>query len=252
MQINTIIIDDEPKNREVVKLKVERLCPEINIVDLAANAEEGYQKIMEHNPDLLFLDISMPQESGLEMLKRFEDINFEIVFVTGYNDYALEALKVSAVDYLLKPVLDDDLINAVQKVKDRINGKGRVTRYDVLKHNINQKGSQDTKVAIPSNNAYDFVEVKDIIRCEGWQKYTKVYFVDGSQVVSSYNIGVFKEMLIHYDFFACHKSHLVNKIHIRKYFKEGIITMIDNSEVPVSRRKKDEFITEVLNDLKLK
>lgn len=252
MNIKTILIDDEPKNREVIKLKAKRLSPEIEIVATASNAAEGYEKIVAHEPDLIMLDISMPAESGLDMLKRFDEINFEIIFVTGYNEYALDALKVSAVDYLLKPVLDDDLLHAIEKVKMRLEQKDQKSRYGVLRHNIDQNGSQETKVAIPSNNAYDFVQIKEIIRCEGWQKYTKVFFLDGSQVISSYNIGIFKEMLGGYGFFACHKSHLINENHIKKYYKDGMIEMIDNSEIPVSRRKKDEFITQVLNNIKLK
>lgn len=252
MNIKTILIDDEVKNREVIKLKLNNSCKDVQIIDDASSASEAYEKIVKHKPDLIFLDISMPGESGLEMLSRFAVIDFEIIFVTGYNDYALDALKVSAVDYLLKPVLDIDLINAVNKAKNKIINKDRAQQYEVLKHNLDNVGGQETKLAIPGANAYDFVMIGDIIRCEGWQKYTRVYFVDGREIVSSYNIGVYKELLSSYNFYACHKSHLININHIKKYYKEGILEMIDKSQVPVSRRKKDEFLNTVLSEIRLK
>jgi len=251
MKVKTILIDDEDKNRQVIKLKLENNCPEIEIVGMAASAPEAYQLIIDKKPDLIFLDISMPGESGFEMLKRFTQVSFEIIFVTGYNDYALDALKVSAIDYLLKPVLDIDLINAVQKAKLKIRNKSKAERYEILQHNLNNIGDQDTKLAIPGTQVYNFVQIKDIIRCEGWQKYTRIHFVDGSQIVSSYNLGVYKELLANYGFYVCHKSHIINMSHISKYYKEGKVEMSNGSQVPVSRRKKDEFLTTVLDKIML-
>lgn len=252
MKITTLLIDDEDKNRHVIKLKLENSCPDIDIIGEAASAPEAYKMIIDKKPDLIFLDISMPGESGFEMLKRFSTIPFEIIFVTGYNDYALDALKVSAVDYLLKPVLDIDLIKAVDKAISKILNKDKAHRYEILQHNLDHIGKQDTKLAIPGTQVYDFVQIRDIIRCEGWQKYTRIHFANGTQIVSSYNIGVYKELLIKYGFYVCHKSHIINMSHIVKYYKEGIVEMADGSNVPVSRRKKDEFLTTVLNEIKLK
>jgi len=252
MTIKTILIDDEQKNRDVIRLKLERNCPEIEIIAFAESAAEGYDKIQKLKPELIFLDISMPGETGLQMLKRFDSINFEIIFVTGYNDYALDALKMSAVDYLLKPVLDKDLIRAVGKAKLKLQNKDKAKRYEILQHNIDNVGEQDTKLAIPGTQVYDFVKIKDIIRCEGWQKYSRIHFVDGTQIVSSYNLGVYKELLDNYGFYVCHKSHIINMSHIVKYYKEGIVEMSDGSQVPVSRRKKEEFLTTVLDEIKLR
>jgi two-component system LytT family response regulator len=249
--IKTIIIDDEAKLREVLRIKLEQCCPEIDILDLAHNAEDAYNKIKLHEPQLIFLDINMPGETGFELLNRFQKINFEIIFATGYNEYALDALKVSAVDYVLKPIKNEDLIAAVNKAVIRIKDREKIEKYDVLKHNINNLGNQSAKVAIPGSSSIDFVTISEIIRCEGWNKYTKIHLKDQNVIVSSYNIGVFKDMFKPYDFYSTHKSHIVNKRYIKKYIKEGSLIMIDNSEVPLARRRKEEFTEHILKTLKL-
>ncbi len=252
MKINALIIDDESKLREVLRIKLQQYCPEIDVIDTASNAPEAFEKITNLQPKLIFLDISMPGESGFDLLDRFEKINFEIIFVTGFNDYALDALKVSAIDYLLKPVITEDLVKAVEKAKERINEREKIELYHILKHNLNHLGDQDTKIAIPGANSYDFVEINKIVRCEGWQKYTRIYLLDGSCIVSSYNLGVFKDMLENYDFYCTHKSHLINKKYISRYLKEGTVVMSDAANVPVARRKKEEFVEKVLKNIMLK
>jgi len=247
--INTytaLIIDDEAKLREVLKIKLEQYCPMIKVLDTAENVQQAYSKIKELQPQLIFLDIAMPGESGFDLLDKFSDINFEIIFVTGYNEYALDALKVSAVDYVLKPVKTEDLVHAVQKATARIEDRGKIEKYDVLKHNLHHIGDQNTKITIPGTEAYEFVKMSDIIRCEGWQKYTKMYLRSGEVLVSSYNLGVFKEMLESYEFFSTHKSHLINKKEIVRYLKDGTVVMSDDSHVPVARRRKEEFVSQVV------
>lgn len=246
---NALIIDDELKLREVLKLKLEQHCPEINVMDQAVDIHDGYTKIQALKPQLIFLDISMPGGSGFDLLDKFEDIDFEIIFVTGFNEYALDALKVSAVDYVLKPVKTGDLIEAVKKATDRIDQRQIIDKYQILKHNVQHIGDQQTKIAIPGAQAYEFVRIEDIVRCEGWQKYTKIHLMSGDVIVSSSNIGVFKEMLSSYDFFSTHKSHLINKKHISKYIKDGTVIMADSSNVPVARRRKESFMEQVVKYL---
>lgn len=241
-----LIIDDEPKIRKVLQIKLEQYCKDIEVIDTAGNIHEGFDKINSLKPELIFLDISMPGGTGFDLLDKFDCIDFEVIFVTGFNDYVLDALKVSAVDYLLKPVVTEDLITAVDKAKERIANREKIEKYTILKHNLDHLGDQDTKLAIPGANAYDFVKISDIVRCEGWQKYTKIYLQDGTCIISSYNIGVFKNMLENYAFFSIHKSHLINTKRIFRYLKEGTVVMSDESNVPVSRRKRDEFVDQVL------
>ncbi len=244
-----IIIDDEPKLREVLQIKLRKHCPTIEIVSSAIDAPDAYDKITEYNPDLIFLDIAMPGESGFDLLDRFTDIRFEVIFVTGYNEYALDALKISAVDYLLKPVNTADLIAAVEKATSRIEARTKIDKYEVLKHNLHNIGDQNTKISIPGSDAYEFIRIGDIIRCEGWDKYTRIHLKSGAVVVSSYNLGVFRDMLESYHFFTTHKSHLINTTEITRYLKDGTVVMSDDSKVPVARRRKEEFMNLVVKSL---
>ena len=245
MEYTAIIVDDEPKLREVMDIKLKQYCPQINIIGKASNASEAYQLITEKEPDIVFLDIAMPGESGFDLLERFDEIKFQLIFATGFNEYALDALKISAVDYILKPINTEDLINAVEKALNNLNTKQKVDHYEVLKHNLKNVGKQNTRIALASTDAYDFIKVSEIIRCEGWQKYTKIHIIDSKTIISSYNIGVYKDMLAGYGFYSCHKSHLINENLIDRYLKEGIIVMSDGSEVPVSRRRKEEFLEKI-------
>jgi len=174
-----------------------------------------------------------------------------VIFVTGFNTYAMEAMQANAVDYILKPIKTDHLISAVQKVSKKLESKGTIKKYEKLKHLLSPNQSKQTKIAIPGNEAYDFVKIEDIVRCEGWQKYTRIYLNDGSMLVSSYNIGVFKDMLEKHHFYSIHKSHLINKKYIHKYHKDGTLVLSDGATVPVARRKKEQFIDQVFKILKL-
>ena len=251
-KIKTLIIDDEPKLRKVLSMKLMEYCKEVEVIGEAANVAEGFSEIITHNPDLIFLDISMPGGSGFDLIKKFEKINFEIIFVTGFNDYVLDAIRVSAVDYLVKPIITEDLIVAVEKANLRIQDKEALSKYKLLQYNLENVGDQESKIAIPGTSGYDIVVIKEILRCEGWQKYTKIHLEDQRVLTSSYNIGVFKKMLENYNFYTCHKSHLVNTKHISKYLKEGTLIMSDQSNIPVARRKREEFTSMILNNLILK
>ncbi|MEL6660436.1 MAG: LytTR family DNA-binding domain-containing protein [Bacteroidota bacterium] len=244
--IKAILVDDEPKLQRVLEVKLKRYCPGVEVVATARDVTEAMSVIARHQPDLVFLDIAMPGGSGFDLLRRLPRINFEVIFVTGFNDYALDALKISAVDYLLKPVNTEDLISAVEKALTRVSDRQKIQRYDNLQHNLRHLNDQETKVAIPGAKAYDFVPVKSIIRCEGWQKYTKIYLTDGTCLISSYNIGVFVNLLKSYGFYGVHKSHFINIQMIRQYQNDGMVIMRDGSEVPVARRKREAFVKEVV------
>lgn len=248
MKYKAVIIDDESKLRKVLEFKIKKLYSNIDIVGEAGNVNEAIDIIDMYTPDIIFLDIAMPGGSGFDLLDNYDHIDFEIIFVTGFNEYAIDALKLSATDYVLKPIRDEELQAAIDKAILKIDKDEKLKQYDVLRHNLLSSNRQEEKIAIPNNSDYFFVFIKDIIRCEGWQKYSKIFLTDGTNIVSSYNIGVYKELLESYGFISCHKSHLINRMHIKKYSKEGTVDMVDDSQVPVSRRKKDEFLQLLLNN----
>lgn len=241
-EIKAIIIDDEAKIRKVLEIKLERYCPQVQVTGMASNIRQGYQLIQRVQPDLVFLDISMPNGTGFDLLDRFREITFEIIFVTGYNDFVLDALRVSAVDYLLKPVQTEDLARAVGRAVAKITNRKKIADYDILKHNMDHLGRQSSKIVIPGAREYSFVKVSDIIRCEGWQKYTRIHLSDGACLVSSYNIGVFRDLLGSYGFMSVHKSHLINLQLIQSYHRSGEVIMQCGASVPVARRKREDFL----------
>ncbi len=240
MIYTAVIIDDEAKLREVLKIKVDRFCKDLTVVAQADSAQSGFEAIVQHEPDIVFLDISMPGGTGFDMLDKFDDFSFEIIFITGYDEYALEAFRVNAVDYILKPVRTEELVTAVNRALERIKNKNALTG----EYAFNRKDyPRKSKVAIPSDNEYHLVKVEQIILCKGWQRYSKVQLVNKEEIISSYPLGYFKLMLEKYGFIQVHKSYLVNKEHVVRYLKEGTVIMSDGTTVPVARRRRNEFLS---------
>jgi len=241
--MNVIIIDDEQSARNSILDKLKRFCLEMNVVAVADSAESGYNAIIEHSPDLVFLDIAMPIESGFDMLNKFNEINFEIIFITGFDRYAINAIEFSAIGYVLKPINIEELIKAVHNAKKRHKLKLENTRISNLLANLKNNNHSNHKIAIPSVSGLEYVKANDIIRFEGYQKLTKLFLIENKKITSSYNIGEFRKLLSEYNFYSPHKSHFINKHHIKKYLKEGTIIMSDDSAVPISKRRKSEFIS---------
>lgn len=242
MIVSAVLIDDEEKALQVLKQKLATYCPQVEVKGLASSAAEGYHLIKELKPQLVFLDVAMPEESGFNLLQRLPPLDFEIIFVTGYNTYALDAIRFSAVGYILKPIENEDLIAAVQKAARRISDKIDSERNRRLLENLLNPGHVRNRIGIPTEAGLEFVPTDEIVRCEGYQKYTKVYTLHQKEMLSSYNIGEFRKLLEGYGFFTTHKSHFINLSHIQRYDKEGTVVMVDGSNVPLSRRKKQEFL----------
>ena len=240
--IRAVLIDDESKAIEVLKQKLHTYCPEIQVIGTASTTELAYDLITANHPQLVFMDIAMPKENGFDLLRRLPNLNFELIFVTGFDSFALDAIKFCAIGYVLKPIENEELIDAVGKARRRIVEKLNSERNQQLLENMLNPGNSRNRIGIPTEAGLEFIPTEDIIRCEGFQKYTKVIALGRKILLSSYNIGEFRKLLERYGFYAPHKSHLINLHHISRYDKEGIVTMSDDSHVPVSRRKKQEFM----------
>lgn len=239
--IKAVIIDDEKKAAEVLAHKIHELDNSINVLAKINDAEDAIEYMNNHTIDLVFLDIEMPMKSGFDILKELNQLNFEIIFVTGYQNYAIQAIKFSAIGYILKPVDEDDLLAAIKHAKTKISEKKSNERNRHLLDNL-ILNNKDKKIGIPTMYGLEFVKLSSITRCEGLQKCTKVVIDGKDNIVSSYNIGEFIKLLGPYDFFATHKSHLINMSKIRTYMKEGTIHMEDDSVVPLARRRKQLFM----------
>jgi two-component system, LytTR family, response regulator len=241
--ITAIIVDDEPKSRDVLKTLLNRFCPEVEILAQAGSVQEAAVLIRQHNPDLLFLDIEMPGGNGLTLLESGSTGNAEVIFVTSYAHYAIPALRLSAVDYLLKPIEVEDLRAAVDRVAERKRNKVH-SNLQVLKENLAQ-GEMLQKIAIPGIQDVRFVKVNEIIRIEGDSNYSFIYVDGGEKVHSSRTLGDYEELLsAHRNFFRVHKTHLVNLNHVVKLIKTegGYLEMKDGSQVEISRRRKTEVL----------
>lgn len=238
-----IIIDDEAPIRDGLQLALEKVCPFLEIVGSAETCQKAFELVSEKNPDLVFLDIEMPDETGFDFLLRFKEVPFEIIFVTGYDSYAIKAIKCSAVDYLLKPVDELELVQAVNKVQHRLNTK-QANHNSVFINNLKNPNQQTNRIAIPKANGYEFIPVEEIVSCEGDGDNTKIHLSDKTSVYATKSLKNLLLILEDYNFSRIHQSHIINLHKMKRYFKGegGYVKMVDETIVNVSRRRKREFL----------
>lgn len=246
MKTTAILIDDEPKAIAILKNKLERLCPEVTIVDTTQDPKEGIQLIKTLKPQLVFLDIAMPEMSGFDVLQEFSNPDFEIIFVTAFDNYAIEAINHCAIGYLVKPVDNKTLVETVQKAVLNIEEKTALEKNKQLIENLGIQTFQNKKIVIPCSEGLEFVRIDKIVCCEGEDGYTKVHFKERKPILSSNSIGHFKKLLDNRGFYLVHKSHLVNMSYVEKYLNEGYVILSNNCKIPVSRNRRSDF----LNSLK--
>ena len=240
--IKALIIDDEPSAVNTLRLMLERYIPEIKELRSTNDPNEGIHLLKTFRPDLLFLDIQMPLMNGFEVLKHFPQIHFKIIFTTAHDQYAIQAIRFSALDYLLKPIDADELREAF----DRFLGKeivrlGEQALYNNLLHNINARDQKEFKLALATTEGTYFYHPEEIIRLEGESNYTKFFFTNKKTLLASKTLKDFEEILVGHGFIRIHKSHLINKKHVINLTGEQL-TMMDASKVEISRRRKEEVM----------
>ncbi len=240
-KITAILIDDEKKALEGLQLKVERYFKQIEIVALCNDPKIAISKIDELQPDLVFIDIEMPIFSGFDVLSKVNYPDFETIFVTAYNNYAIEAIKHSAIGYIVKPIDNDELKTAVTNALQNISKKNAYQKNKKLLEHLGVHTNK-TSIGIPTSKGLSFVKISDIIRFEGVEGYTKIICMDKKQILSSYNIGKFTKMLENKKFFSPHKSHFINLNFVNTILKEGTISLSDGSCVPLVKSKRSELI----------
>ncbi len=239
--IKVIIIDDEQRARILLKEMLIEYCDDIDIVTECDDLPTGVKAIRKHQPDLVFLDIEMPGHSGLEMLDFFDanEINFSIIFTTAYDQYAIQAFKLSAVDYLLKPIDPNELVTSVERYKKLL--KKQKEDYLILKENLNQPH----KIAVPTGNTIKFIELENILFLEASSSYTEIVFADNTKLMVSRTLKNFEEVLNRNTlFFRCHKSYIVNIQFISDYVKSdgGYIILKNKTKIPISPEKTGELL----------
>ena len=245
-----IIIDDEKDAIESLELKINQYCHNVEIVGRAQSVVQGINEIESKNPDIVFLDIRMPDGGGFNLLESIKSKNFELIFVTAYDQFAIKAFKYSAVDYLLKPVDINELINAIKNIEERKCSTSEITdKYETLLENL--KSDTPKKTAITSIEGIEYIDIDDIIRIEADKCYSNVYTNEKPKITVSKNLSEIEKLLSdNKDFFRIHKSHIVNLTNVSKFTRKiygGSIKMSDNSIVDVSHRKKTEFLKALKN-----
>lgn len=243
--IDAIIIDDELKSREITREFLRKYCHDIEVVYEAASAEEAYDAVIARKPHLVFLDIEMPYENGLDFLKRFDHIPFEIIFITAYDQYAVQAIRACALDYLLKPLNISELKAATARATARLAQKDTSGQYHMLMQNHTHASQPELqKLAIPTHDGLEFINQKDIIVLEADGGYTSIRLSGKKTALSTRNLKEYEHLLPDTTFLRVHHSHIINLAHIQHYHKGegGYVLMADGSTVDISKRRKKEFL----------
>lgn len=241
--IRAVLIDDEDKAVKNLASLLGEFCPDIEIAGTASTLTDAKKAVSTHSPDLVFLDIEMPEANGFELLEQLGDVDFELIFITAYHQYAIKAFKFSAVDYLLKPINILELQSAVKRVVRRKAKHQTKDKLEVLLQNL-RPNRPINKIALPTEDGLLFIQLDDIIQAESLDNYTRFFLKGGKKILVSKTIKHFEELLSGHQFFRVHRSHLINLNHIKKYVKGegGYTIMSDESTIMVSRRKKEPFL----------
>lgn len=242
-KIKAILIDDELNSLQNLEKKLQEFCPDVDIVAVTQKPEEGILLIRQHQPEVVFLDIEMPRMSGFRLLEEIGEYDFDIIFTTAYNHYSIDAIRISAFDYLVKPIGIEDLQHAVERLT-KSKGTQTKEKIDILKKSLGENKSQDDKIAISTSEGIEFVPIKNILHIESKSNYSKIYLPEDKTITVSKILKDFEEMLSPYNFLRIHNSHLINLNYIKKYMRKngGQVMLQDGTVIEISRRKKEEFL----------
>ncbi|MFA6128648.1 MAG: LytTR family DNA-binding domain-containing protein [Bacteroidales bacterium] len=242
--LRTVIIDDEPDAVNFIHSIIKEYCPWLEVFGTANNAMDGLSVIRDKHPDLVLLDVEMPGGSGFDLLTQIPEKTFDVVFITAFNHYAIKAIKFSAVDYILKPININEFIEAIAKVVEKRTSSPMPNRnFETLLENLTSPSPG--KLAIPTSEGMEYLNTQDIIRIEADRSYSWFHLTGKRKILVSKNLKEYQDLLNDRKFFRSHNSHLVNLEHVKKYIRAdgGAIEMVDGSQVPISRTRRDLFLT---------
>jgi two-component system LytT family response regulator len=244
--IRALIIDDEPSAVKTLTLLLSHYVPEITELKSTNDPHDGLRLLKTWQPDLLFLDIQMPLMTGFGLLKQLPEINFNIIFTTAHDQYAIEAIRFSALDYLMKPIDGEELQTAIKRyINKQSTFVSNKSLYNNFLHNIHAADRKEFKLALATTEGTFFYRPDEIIRLEGENNYTKFYFTGNKTLLVSKTLKEYEEILSNHSFIRIHKSHIVNKTYVVNYSGNGILTMEDNSKVEISRRRREEVMEQL-------
>jgi two-component system LytT family response regulator len=244
--LKAIIVDDELKSRESLKILLEEYCENVRVVALCPNVREAVEAIREHGPHVVFLDIQLQRETGFDLLTQISHIDFEIIFTTAYSEYAIQAFKFSAIDYLLKPIDTEELKRAIGKVEKKIPTNMPERLEKMLRGFFNDL-SDSYKLALPTLDGLVFVNIKDVTYCEAMSNYTVFHSNDGKKYIVARSLKEYESLLAEHNFFRIHNSYLINLREVKKYVRGegGYVIMNNDVSLNVSKRRKEAFLNRV-------
>jgi len=239
--MRAILVDDELANLENLQVLLTKNCPDVKVVDTASNIEDAFDKINLHRPDLLFLDIQMGKTTGFDLLNQLGVKTFEVIFVTAYDNYGIQAVKFAALDYLLKPVDPDELMVAVSKAENRIANKMSGEQLNFLLNQIKRSEPAAPKIALPQQHEIRYVSVDDIVRCVADNTYTFFHLSSSERILISKPLKEYSDLLKPQGFVRSHQSHLVNPKFVKSWLKEdgGTLLMNNGDKIPVSKPNRE-------------
>ena len=244
--IRAFIVDDEFQSRNLLTRLLSSQADHFQLVGQAGTADEAFISISEVQPNLVFLDVMLNERTAFDLLRQFTTINFEIIFTTAHDQFALRAFKFNAVDYLLKPIDPDELTLAIEKARHKLESRHHTTKeqLDNLYQSIKTPNAPGKKIAIPTSDGFILQPLEDIIYCQSNGNYTLFFLTDKKKLISSYTLKQYDEMLSDLNFFRAHKSFLINLNHVNQYRKGegGVVIMSDGMEIEISRRNKESFL----------
>ncbi len=247
-KVKAIIVDDEAKARRILEVLINENCPEVDIVDIAEDVPTAVKSINKHKPNLVFLDIEMPNYTGFQLFDFFEKPDFEVIFTTAYSDYAVKAFEVSAIGYLLKPIEIEQLVQVVNKYKNLKNKELSLQkRLEVLKINIGNEDQGVQKIALPVSDGLLFVAVEELLYLKADGSYTEIYMVGANKILVSKNLKEFEGLLSNSLFFKAHRSYIINLSRVKQWVRGdgGYLIMENGDEVSLSKERREDFIKSI-------
>jgi two-component system, LytTR family, response regulator len=246
--LKTVIIDDDYVSRMILREMLEKFLDNIEILGEAGSVADGIKLIEDSNPDVVLLDISLPDGTGFDLLDKLKKISFKLIFITAYSEYAIKAFKYSTFDYIIKPINVEDLTKAIMRIPE-IHNADNNTSVNSLKENLSATVEKNSKtIALPEPNGFAIIKVEDIIRCEGKRNYTRIIFKEGAEKIVSRTLLEFEHLLTPLGFIRIHRSHLVNILNVVRYIKSegGMVELKSGELLKVSPKHKEELLNKIL------